>query len=255
MHVKCWDPADIVIEYIARLPFQMYDKNTDTLFPLSPVTGWTEKLKSYRWPSLSDGLENNNQKYTALRLQLQELDIENLHQAQYAKKLHDIFFQICFWNQLIMPENNPGILAREVREVVIRLQENEIPVGYRINVAWNRLYAHLLPDKFAMYDSRISAALLTILDPFMNVLCRIPIWENYSFLGTIPGRGGSRPRKFSHKWKSGYGNWKTQISANKLLLDIQSRLNSEEERMNPLSGNNRIWTLREIEAVLFMHGY
>lgn len=255
MHIKCWEPADIVIEYIARLPFQLYEKNMDTIFPGSPAIGWTERLKSYRWPSLGDGWETNNQKNTAFRLQLQELDMENIQQAQNAKKLHDMFFQICFWNHLVMPENNPGILAREVQEVVYRLQENEIPVGFRINVAWNKLYALLLPDKFAMYDSRISTALLSILDPFMNVICKTLVWEKYNFLGSIPGRGGSRPRKFSWKWKNGYGNWKSQISANRLLLDIQTRLNSEEEKHKPLSGNHRHWTLREIEAVLFMHGY
>ncbi len=254
MHIKSWEPADIVIEYIARLPFQLYEKNAETIFPVEPVLGWTQRLHSYRWPSLSEGWETNHQKYAALSLQLKDLHVPDIQQSQNAKKLQDIFFQICFWTQVNIPENNPGNLAREVQEVVSRLQVNELPVGYRINAAWSKLYALMLPDNFVMYDSRISAALLSILDPFMNVVSRHSTWEKYNFLGSIPGRGGTRPRKYSWKWKNGYGNWKTQISANKLLLDIQSKLNSEENN-EPLMGNKRNWTLREIEAVLFMQGY
>ncbi len=255
MHIKCWEPADIVIEYIASLPFQLYEKNMETIFPDHPAMGWTERLKSYRWPTLNEGWETNHSQYTAFRFQLQDLHIGSIQEPHNARKLQDIFFQICFWNHIPLPENNSAILAREVQEVICRLQENEIPVGYRINVAWSKLYALLLPENFVFYDSRISTALLSILDPYMNVISRTEIWEKYNFLGSIPGRGGTRPRKYSWKWKNGYGNWKTQISANRLLLDIQSRLNSEEGKNNPLSGNQRNWTLHESESVLFMQGY
>lgn len=255
MHIECWEPAEILIEYMARLPFQLYEKNEEKIFPSTAVIGWTERLNHYRWPSLSEDWAANQSRLSAYGLLLNGLDIHDIQHSQNAKKLQDIFFQICFWSQINIPESNPGILAREVQEVVYKLQAGEIPVGYRLNSSWSRLYALLLPDHFAIFDSRISAAILSILDPFMPVISRTPNWEKYSSLGSIPGRGGTRPRKYSWKWKNGYGSWKTQISANKIILDIQTRLNSEEQKSNKLSGNNRTWTLREIEAVLFMQGY
>jgi len=45
------------------------------------------------------------------------------------------------------------------------------------------------PDTCVIYDSRVAAALTSILDPAMCLISDSPEWQEYSRLGTISGRG------------------------------------------------------------------
>ena len=61
---------------------------------------------------------------------------------------------------------------------------------------------------------------------------------------------GTRPRGLrSRGWPNAYGSWNAQLEANSLCLEIRNCLNDLKE------DGRSTWTLREVEAVLFMEGY
>jgi hypothetical protein len=102
----------------------------------------------------------------------------------------------------------------------------------------------------------VAAAVTSILDPTMDLLSCSPKWKPYAALGTIPGRGGSRPRDLQWPWKNGYRKWASQTAANLLCVDVFKEVNRQATtRPDCRKLNNCPWTLREVEAVLFMEGY
>jgi len=40
----------------------------------------------------------------------------------------------------------------------------------RLNSAWTKLYAFAIPDKCVIYDSRVAAAITSILDPVIQLV-------------------------------------------------------------------------------------
>lgn len=71
--------------------------------------------------------------------------------------------------------------------------------------------------------------------------------------GTAPGRGGTRPRQLQYRWPIGYQNWECQLAANVLGSAVRDELNRRTVAFAKQDGT--AWTLREVEAVLFMEGY
>ena len=113
------------------------------------------------------------------------------------------------------------------------------------------------PDRCVIYDSRVATAVTSILDPTMQFVSQGDEWQSYRNLGTVPGRGGSRPRDPRWRWPNGYRVWASQTAANLLCREVLGELNRQAaarpdcRKLNDPSP----WTLREVEAVLFMEGY
>jgi hypothetical protein len=115
----------------------------------------------------------------------------------------------------------------------------------------------------AIWDSRVATSIIHRLDSL------IPDGNNpqqlFPELGTIPGRGGSRPRPLQLKWPIGWGSWRTQVHGSKLIESILVILNSASERdlqlgdpyprMPLCTGGSGLWDTRGVEMVLFMDGY
>jgi hypothetical protein len=166
--------------------------------------------------------------------------------------LVSLFEEICVWGGVKLPESDPERLCEEVFRTLETLDRNEVPErGHsRLNSAWTKLYAIARPDSFVIFDSRVATALVSILDPYMNDLVNGQHFHKVQGLGTVPGRGGSRPRSTTWNWPVGYQSWQAQLCANKLCSDIVAYLNN-----TPAINDQHEWTLREVEAVLFMEGY
>jgi len=62
-------------------------------------------------------------------------------------------------------------------------------------------------------------------------------------------QSGTRPRGRRSWWPNAYKKWPAQLEANKLCIGIRNILNDDS-----IDGRND-WSLREVEAVLFMEGY
>lgn len=246
------DPVEIIVETLARIPYRTYFRRQRIDYPDPPAVGWEARLASYFWPRLSQGWEVTRQAFDNFYGQFQTLETtwdpdSNTTQAG----LLPMFSEICIWGNVKLPEGDPVRLAREVDEALTRIDAGEIPENCRLNSAWTKLYAVTRPETFVIYDSRVATALVSLLDPYMTRLADTPAFEPYSGLGTVAGRGGTRPRPLEWDWGNGYQSWQAQYSANRLCQAVVQRLNDSY----PKSSSESPWTLREVEAVLFMEGY
>ncbi len=250
--------AVYISEYLAITPFQGFYRRKKCG---SPVLGWSDRLESYFWPTPSKDWLKTKALLSELSARMQSV-IAALdkfpHDIDVARKLLDIFSEICVWGGVKLPESNPEKLAEEFLLCLDCLSRAQTPPkSCRLNSAWTKLYAFALPESFVIYDSRVANALTSILDNVFPIISSSSSWQPYGRLGTAPGRGGTRPRKLVGGWRIGYRDWDAQIAANKLCLDIMNQVNQQALEKNEYRkrGANGEWTLREIEAVLFMEGY
>ncbi len=248
------DPAAIIVSYLATQPFQAYYRRKPEG---QPRCGWAARLESYFWPEPDCTWPRACAFVSELSSQV-HCAIETLRassgNATAARELMDAFKEICSWGHVKLPESDQGHLATEVLLAMKELEGGKKPPPTcRLNSAWTKLYAFALPDTCVIYDSRVAAALTSILDPAMEMFSDLPSWQPYLNLETISGRGGSRPRDLKWKWRNGYGIWASQMAANLLCRKVVDKLKARPDCHK--IADSTPWTLREVEAVLFMEGY
>jgi|GEM_PF-807472 len=251
-------PARIIVRYLAEKPFQAYFRRRPVG---SEKLGWGARLDAYFWPDQSHGWKVASERVKELSTCVQEAvrDIDTgVNEQIAAEHLLTVFREICKWGGVRVPESDASVLAPEVQGVLRALRKGqEPPSSCRVNSAWTKLYAFALPNECVIYDSRVATALISILDPVMNLISRKGDWHPYERLGKVAGRGGSRPRDTRWPWPNGYASWQSQMAANRLCRDVLnevrqlSRSQPDFHKVNDPSP----WTLREAEAVLFMEGY
>lgn len=252
------DPAAMIVREIAAKPFQPFYRRE----PLGSMKhGWGERLAAYYWPSLDRNWHATCSIVSGLSRQVQQAirKLEMCASDQVAaEELLTAFKEICIWGGVKLPESDSSALAAEALGGWQALSQGQKPAAScRLNSAWTKLYAFALPDQCVIYDSRVAAAVTSILDPAMDLVSRWPKWESYAALGTIPGRGGSRPRNLRWAWPNGYRAWASQLAANRLCREVRQEINQQAMTRNDCRklDDTVPWTLREVEAVLFMEGY
>ena len=250
--------AAIIIRYIAEKPFQAFYRRK----PLGSMKyGWGERLATYHWPLPDRDWKLTSRTVADLSSRIQQ----SIHQLEMcggdriaAGELLTAFKETCVWGGVKLPESDSFALAEEVLCAWRALSHRQLPPSWcRLNSAWTKLYAFALPDQCVIYDSRVAAALTSILDPAMHLVSGWPEWRSYAGLGTIQGRGGSRPRSLRWGWPNGYRAWTSQIAANLLCGELLKEINRQATTRSDCRKLNdpSPWTLREVEAVLFMEGY
>jgi hypothetical protein len=252
------DPAAIIVRYIAEKPFQPYYRRK----PHGLIRhGWGERLMAYLWPTPDRDWQIVCSRVAQLSLEIQQAIRKLDHcsdDSVAAEELLDAFRGTCVWGCVKLPESSPHALAIEVLQVWKALSSGrEPPPGSRLNSAWTKLYSFALPEKCVIYDSRVAAAVTAILDPVMESFSPCHKWQPYVALGTVPGRGGSRPRDLRWDWPDGYRAWTSQMAANLLCRAVLDELNRQAASQHDCRKLDALtsWTLREMEAVLFMEGY
>jgi hypothetical protein len=102
-------------------------------------------------------------------------------------------------------------------------------------------------------DSRVATSLTHRLDTILQKKGILPS-SVFPELGTVNvGRGGTRPRQLALAWPTAYGSWKGQFAATQVVMAIRDILNADLESYPPEQSSR--WTVRMVEAVLFMDGY
>lgn len=83
--------------------------------------------------------------------------------------------------------------------------------------------------------------------------------ELFLGLGKVEAaRGGTRPRSLQLNWTNAYQSWHGQFAATTIVANIRDILNRDPDfpRMPSTDGEETSpWTMRGVEAVLFMDGY
>ncbi len=243
--------ADYLVKYLAEQPFQLYFKKQRAKHPSKPAVGISARLKAYFWPNLSNDWFYTLQIIQDIVARFKVIE-QQQHQDDCAENLLQLFAEICQWGGVRLPTISAEQLKFEVFSVLASLDKGEVPSQlFRLNSAFTKLYAIARPEIFVIFDSRVAAALTSIIDSNYQVLAQMPEWERYRQLGFVNGRGGSRPRLLSNPWQNGYQKWTAQIAANNLCLDMLQIINQQPA----LYGAEQPITLRELEAILFMEGY
>jgi hypothetical protein len=188
------DPAIVIVRYIAEEPFQAHYRGQ----PRGPLkSGWGARLMAYFWPRPDDNWPKTSKAVDAFSVQIQRAIAVLEADPRNTAAVHELltaFKEVCLWGRVRLPETNPFELSTEVLRCCRALSRGAAPPSNsRLNSAWTKLYAFAIPDKCVIYDSRVAAAVTSILDPVIHIVTQVPDWRSYSELGTIPGRGGSRP--------------------------------------------------------------
>jgi hypothetical protein len=109
-----------------------------------------------------------------------------------------------------------------------------------------------------IFDSRVAASLTSRLDEILIKRGQDNPSNLFPGLGTVDAaRGGTRPRQLKLNWPNAYRSWYGQFAATRIVYEIQSILNNDD-RYTPMPNAEGVgvpWTIRGVEAVLFMDGY
>lgn len=108
-------------------------------------------------------------------------------------------------------------------------------------------------------DSRVAASLISRLEEVLvNLDCLDDPKVIFPGLGYVDAaRGGSRPRPRKLDWPNAYQSWRGQFAATKIVAKIRDILNEGQNypKMPCSDDTYKPWTIRGVEAVLFMDGY
>ena len=256
---ECERIASTFVEYLHNKPFRIL-QNKGAWYPASAVTGWKRRLDQYHW---------NRSSWVTTQVGVNKFihDIAVLEQKVLSGTTPAALLELEALRiyDAIRKWGNPNGTIRTGAFVLTCLKNawnNQIAV---VDSTLTKLYAFTRFNDYVIYDSRVAAAIMTIAEDTHRFRGeRVPIPTGYQIirvdtvadfqrefpkLGQYGGRGGTRPRGYrSTKWPQAYGNVGAQEDANRLCKCIVDALNRSKE-------DGRHWSLREVEAVLFMEGY
>ncbi|MDF0732675.1 hypothetical protein P0Y43_18470 [Pseudomonas entomophila] len=237
-------PANLGLEarmawYLAQQPFQIHDRKHRRLHPPQPVTGLQKRLDAYFWPGVHDNYKINAAKLSGYVSDACRYasDMQR-HKAQ----IYTLFDAICGWGGVRVPTSDPDVVVGNLG-LAAKMNRHQ-PAS--MNSAWTKLYAMFYPSDFLIFDSRVATAFVSIAEAVMSDDELLQFQSRYPALGRVTGRGGTRPRATRVRWRNGYACWRAQLDANALGQKMLDAINAQADQQ---------YTLRELEAMLFMEGY
>lgn len=231
----------------------------------APVCGWDARLEAYFWPRpLFDyshtclAMQTIMAKAGALAESLVDKGEWSEAEGIMAVELANAIFT---WGDV--PQKPATVTPSSVKSVFQAALANNAKARSYMNSGWTKVAAfataHLEQDlqrhPQAIWDSRVATAIISRLDAQLEGE-DVPV-TLFPGVGTVPGRGGTRPRKLAKRWPSGYRTWSGQIAGSALVRQIRDILNRDNgyPKMPLPEGGVGPWTTRGVEMVLFMDGY
>jgi hypothetical protein len=230
----------------------------------APVTGWDARLLAYFWPGPDQGYARTCAAVDALAEQAQGLALAlgwnggwNEDEGAAAVELAHAIFT---WGGV--PQDPATVTPESVQQVFEAALADDAASRANMNSGWTKLAAFVTAHgegdpafrPQVIWDSRVAASITSRLDAQLpeGVLPA----SLFAGIGTVPGRGGTRPRKLSRSWPSGYRTWAGQVAGSALVRELRDILNGGGYPAMPLpEGGAGPWTTRGVEMVLFMDGY
>ena len=254
--------ARAFVDFLREKPFRISLHRGDrrAWYPEQPVVGWEPRLNTYLWDGVGwDETALVTNRFVE-RLNLLKTSTSELRNRQ--EEAGKIYKDIAAWC-------NPRATSLPDHVVLEHLDKVWASGIDTVDSTLTNLYAFARPDEYVIYDSRVGTAILSIAEDIYryrtfsrgNEFCpagsiariesvNLYFRSVYPNIGIYDGAGGSRPRAFRFKdWPTGYRNVSAQLDANDLCCRIVRHLNKIGE------GARKNWSLREVEAVLFMEGY
>ncbi|WP_156404025.1 MULTISPECIES: hypothetical protein [unclassified Massilia] len=230
----------------------------------APVKGWDDRLRAYFWPAPAQGyretaagMRDIAQTARALAEALAERGAWDAdEQARAVALAHAVFT----WGGV--PQDPKTVTASTVQDVVRAALDNDADARAHMNSGWTKVAAFVTDHvdglgtgrPQAIWDSRVATSIVDRLDGLLPA--GVEPATLFPGVGTVPGRGGTRPRTLSRRWPSGYKTWAGQVAGSQVVRDIRDILNNGAYPKMPLpDGGAGAWTTRGVEMVLFMDGY
>jgi hypothetical protein len=160
-----------------------------------------------------------------------------------------------------VPQDPDTVTPSTVQAVYEAALRDDAAARANMNSGWTKVAAfataHLEESQSgrpqAIWDSRVATAIVSRLERV--VPAHVGIADVFPGVGTVPGRGGTRPRDLARNWPSGYGTWRGQVAGSLVVREIRDILNEEDYSLPQFEGGPVRWTTRDVEMVLFMDGY
>lgn len=240
------------VDYLRDKPYrQLKTQGSRLVWGPGAITGWTDRVNAYRWNS-SDW-ESTSRTLNGFIADLKQIESDWRSGVAIEPSVKCVYDAIKKWG-------NPKGRSYSGAELVGFLRPlwssgNIVQVDSTLT----KLYAFARPNAYVIYDSRVAAAIMTIAEDIYRpkTVDKRPVntvhvfRSEYPNLGLYDGIGGTRQRGYraSSNWPQAYRVVAAQYDANDLCVRICAILNAIEE------DRRSTWTLREVEAVLFMEGY
>jgi hypothetical protein len=213
--------------------------------------GWNSRLNAYHWKG--SNWSSTRRTLNQFVGQLAQIESDWKSGSNVTTAVEYIYDQIRAWGN---PKGSKFGGAQLVNLLEPLWTAGDIT---QVDSTLTKLYAFARPDNYAIYDSRVAAAIMTIAEDIYRpktvrnqiVHTVTGFRSEYPHLGLYNGSGGTRQRGYrsGSGWPYAYRVVDAQKNANDLCIRIRDRLNSLNE------DGRSDWTLREVEAVLFMEGY
>jgi hypothetical protein len=226
------------------------------------VTGWEARLLAYFWPGPHSGYRETRtamQALTEASGKLAQVLVGRgwtvAEQRQAVQLARDVFR----WGGV--PQDPDTVTPSTVQAVYEAALRDDAAARANMNSGWTKVAAfataHLEESQSgrpqAIWDSRVATAIVSRLERV--VPAHVGIADVFPGVGTVPGRGGTRPRDLARNWPSGYGTWRGQVAGSLVVREIRDILNEEDYSLPQFEGGPVRWTTRDVEMVLFMDGY
>lgn len=231
-----------------------------------PVAGWNRRLLAYFWPTPDQNYQKTSSDTNGFGETSRELAEVLLQQGHWTEREQQravaLAKSIFSWGGV--PQKPETVTPENVEHVFRSAIRNDAAANAKMNSGWTKVSAfataHLENSEGGqpqvIWDSRVAAAITSRLDK------QLPDDGNpaelFPGVGTVPGRGGTRPRALTKPWQSAYMTWVGQVSGSQIVREIRDILNnstSEYPAMPLPDGGTGLWTTRGVEMVLFMDGY
>ena len=258
-----------LMEGVENEPFQpMYRRK-----PIGePVTGWDARLLAYFWPSPEVGYLATHTNTAPLLRRARELatGLERSGEwtASEGKQAVELAEGIFRWGGVPQPTPDPDVVQHVFENALgARMVHPDAPM----NSGWTKVAsfatAHLEGRSgmhpLAIWDSRVATSLTWRLDRLLTEAGISEPSRLFPNIGTVAGRGGTRPRELRLRWPVGYGRWSCQFEGSALVEEMRDLLNrgarpetGEPYPKMPLpEGGIGLWTVRGVEMVFFAEGY
>lgn len=254
------DLAAALVAQIHAQPFQAHYRRK----PHGPAQqGWPARLQGYFWPMPSQGYRQVSAALADLLTDAEALARALAHAPWgHAQQQQAVALALRIFEWGGVAQDPATVTAENVMHVFGDALANNARSTAPMNSGWTKVAAfataHLEADGLpqVIWDSRVATALIGRLDTLLPA-SRLPS-DAALCIGTVPGRGGTRPRPLARKWPAGYQRWDTQVAGSMLVRRMRDVLNDPTRAYPDMplpAGGSGAWTTRGVEMVLFMDGY
>jgi hypothetical protein len=250
----------------AKLVAQIHADEIQPMYrkkPCGPVIqGWPARLQAYFWPSPAQGYQQVSADLDALLVEAKALAMAIAHGWNMAQQQRAVALAVRIFEWGGVKQDPDTVTAESVQRVFEGALANNPASKALMNSGWTKVAAfataHLESggEPQVIWDSRVATSIVTRLDQLFSK--DVLPSDEVPGIGTVPGRGGTRPRPRSHKWQVGYQRWDAQIAGSALVRQMRDVLNDPSRaypKMPLPAGADGLWTTRGVEMVLFMDGY